>query len=85
MNGYVLFFMLYLLAGICVCALVFCWAVKNGQFMDQQRARYLPLVGEDLSEEGLGTVGKSHAMTVSILLILGFLGVQIVAVLYMVI
>lgn len=29
----------------------FFWAVRTGQFSDQERARYLPLVGEDLMAE----------------------------------
>jgi len=29
----------------------FFWAIRTGQFSDQERARYLPLAGEDLMAE----------------------------------
>ena len=32
--------------GIGISIMVFLWALKNGQFADQARARYLPLVEE---------------------------------------
>lgn len=32
---------------IWICLLGFIWAVQDGQFSDQNRARYLPLAGED--------------------------------------
>ena len=34
---------LYSAFGVTVFALVFLWAVRTGQFRDQDRARYLPL------------------------------------------
>ena len=34
--------------GVGVSLAVFVWALKNGQFSDQQRARYLPLQNEHL-------------------------------------
>jgi cbb3-type cytochrome oxidase maturation protein len=37
------FFVTYLIVGFSLGLLVFFWALKNGQFRDQQRARYLPL------------------------------------------
>lgn len=37
------YFMAYMTAGFVVSLLVFLWALRNGQFRDQQRARYLPL------------------------------------------
>lgn len=33
-----------MLAGIAVAFVVFAWALKNGQFQEQERARFLPLV-----------------------------------------
>ena len=41
-----LFFLVYLGAGILICGALFYWAVSNGQFKDQDRARFLPLQGE---------------------------------------
>jgi cbb3-type cytochrome oxidase maturation protein len=37
------YFVAYIVIGIGISLLVFFWAVKSGQFHDQQRARYLPL------------------------------------------
>ena len=33
-----------MLAGIAIAIVVFAWALKNGQFREQERARFLPLV-----------------------------------------
>ena len=40
---YYLFFILYIFSGLAIGTIVFIWAMKNGQFKDQQRARYLPI------------------------------------------
>ena len=40
------YFLAYILIGLTLGVLVFVWAVKNGQFRDQQRARFLPLEEE---------------------------------------
>jgi len=37
------YFMAYILIGLTLAVVVFVWAMKNGQFRDQQRARFLPL------------------------------------------
>ncbi len=37
------YFISYLLAGLAIAMVVFAWALKNNQFHDQQRARFLPL------------------------------------------
>jgi cbb3-type cytochrome oxidase maturation protein len=37
------FFIVYLIAGFVVTIWAFRWAIRNGQFKDQQRARFLPL------------------------------------------
>ena len=36
----------YMAIGFVLSVVVFLWAVKAGQFKDQQRARYLPLDGQ---------------------------------------
>ena len=41
-----LFFVIYIVTGFVISLGIFFWALKNGQFRDQQRARFLPLVGE---------------------------------------
>lgn len=37
------FFLTYILTGIFIGSVVFIWALKTGQFTDQQRARFLAL------------------------------------------
>jgi len=37
------FFLAYILTGLFIGLVVFVWALKNGQFTDQQRARFLAL------------------------------------------
>jgi nitrogen fixation-related uncharacterized protein len=37
------YFITYMIVGIAITLPVLLWAIKNGQFSDQQRARYLPL------------------------------------------
>ncbi|MGD9367246.1 MAG: cbb3-type cytochrome oxidase assembly protein CcoS [Desulfobacteraceae bacterium] len=37
------YFIAYIAIGLTISVVVFYWAVKNGQFKDQQRARFLPL------------------------------------------
>ena len=49
-------------AGIGTSILVFLWALKNGQFADQGRARYLPL-GEEMP---LGSVEVSKRLPVEV-------------------
>jgi len=54
-----LFFLIYLGAGILICGALFYWAVSNGQFKDQDRARYFPLAGEaPQPKEGAATQGR---------------------------
>ena len=45
-NMAYLFFIIYIITGFIISLGIFFWALKNGQFRDQQRARFLPLVGE---------------------------------------
>ena len=41
------YFISYMVAGLTISLVVFIWALNNGQFKDQQRARYLPLKDDD--------------------------------------
>lgn len=43
------YFIAYMLTGFVISLLVLWWALKNGQFQDQQRARFLPLEDEPAS------------------------------------
>ncbi|MFP3981469.1 MAG: cbb3-type cytochrome oxidase assembly protein CcoS [Desulfobacterales bacterium] len=40
------YFATYMALGIALAIAAFVWALKNGQFADQQRARFLPLEDE---------------------------------------
>jgi cbb3-type cytochrome oxidase maturation protein len=40
---YTPYFIAYILAGLAIGLTTFAWAVKSGQFRDQERARFLPL------------------------------------------
>lgn len=40
------YFITYMLIGLVLGLLVFLWAMNNGQFKDQKRARFLPFQGE---------------------------------------
>lgn len=40
------YFIAYIVIGFSISLLVFGWALKSGQFKDQQRARFLPLRGQ---------------------------------------
>ena len=55
-----LFFVTYIVIGFIISLCIFFWALKNGQFSDQQRARFLPLRGEqeDTRHEGFMRANK---------------------------
>lgn len=40
------YFIAYMVAGFVISLIVFLWALRHGQFRDQERARFLPLLGE---------------------------------------
>ncbi len=40
------YFITYMAVGFVISLAVFFWGLKNGQFKDQKRARFLPLEGE---------------------------------------
>ena len=40
------YFIAYMAAGFVISIAVFIWALNNGQFKDQQRARFIPLQSE---------------------------------------
>jgi cbb3-type cytochrome oxidase maturation protein len=40
------YFVAYIVIGLLITLLLFFWALRNGQFQDQQRARFLPLRDE---------------------------------------
>ncbi|MFH0995280.1 MAG: cbb3-type cytochrome oxidase assembly protein CcoS [Pseudomonadota bacterium] len=54
------FFTAYMLIGLCISALVFFWALKNGQFSDQKRAAFLPLQHD--TEGTPSRIGRIHRL-----------------------
>jgi len=69
------YFLAYMVSGFVISLVVLSWALRNGQFQDQKRARFLPL------EEGLETepakvsrIGKIEAYALIVLASLGLFG-----------
>jgi hypothetical protein len=73
-----------MLTGLSVTMWIFIWAVKRGQFDDQDRARYIPLVSEPLPPAP--AVRHSRSMEFIFLIIVFILAFSsIVRMLYLVI
>ena len=69
------YFLAYMVSGFVISLIVLLWALKNGQFREQQRARFLPL------EEGLeaepvkeSKIGKIEAYALIVVASLGLFG-----------
>ena len=69
------YFLAYMVSGFVISLIVLLWALKNGQFREQQRARFLPL------EEGLeakplkvSKIGRIEAYALIVLASLGLFG-----------
>ncbi len=60
------FFIAYMVVGLAVTLCIFVWAVRSGQFKDQQRARYLPLE-EDMEKGRVDTRALSRYQAGAIL------------------
>ena len=52
------YFIAYITIGLVIGGLVFFWAVRNGQFQDQQRARFLPLERDERIGSAMGSRWK---------------------------
>lgn len=57
---YYLAWLLLMIVGLTASVLLFVWALQNGQFREQTRARYLPLVGEKLAARGNEKIGRER-------------------------
>ncbi|NNG00069.1 MAG: cbb3-type cytochrome oxidase assembly protein CcoS [Desulfobacteraceae bacterium] len=71
------YFITYIAIGLGIGLLVFFWALKNGQFRDQQRARYLPLEEEEMT--GPTANSRFGRWEMLGLLILAFVGILVTA------
>ncbi len=52
------YFLTYILTGIGIGTVVFIWALKTGQFTEQQRARFLALEDEPLQPAAVSLKGR---------------------------
>jgi cbb3-type cytochrome oxidase maturation protein len=64
------YFLTYIIIGIFISLLVFSWALRTGQFKDQDRARFLPLEDEPVAGPVKIPVIRSYEMVALILLAL---------------
>jgi cbb3-type cytochrome oxidase maturation protein len=56
---YFSYFVAYIFVGLVIGLTFFFWAVKNEQFRDQQRARFLPLTpSDDITSAKTGRMGR---------------------------
>ena len=62
------YFITYMLVGFGISLAVFFWALKNGQFKDQQRARFLPLE-EDSETADTRVSARSRYETYALMLL----------------
>ena len=65
------FFLTYILTGVTIGLVVFVWALKNGQFSDQQRARFLALEDEGPVAVSNTGRGKNELYFVCALIVAG--------------
>jgi cbb3-type cytochrome oxidase maturation protein len=65
------YFITYIVVGLVISLVVFFWALTRGQFQDQQRARFLPLQGEDLPPVRQSRLGRFEIYALLLLAILG--------------
>jgi cbb3-type cytochrome oxidase maturation protein len=68
------YFMIYIGIGFAISLVVFLWALKRGQFKDQERARFLPL--EDEPEPEKVTVTKFNRIEGYALIFLAIAGLS---------
>jgi cbb3-type cytochrome oxidase maturation protein len=76
------YFITYISIGLVISIVVFIWAIKNGQFKDQQRARFLPL--EDDSDHSAAETNRISRYEIYALFILaiGGLGASAAVLIY---
>jgi cbb3-type cytochrome oxidase maturation protein len=66
------YFITYMALGFVISLVVFLWALKNGQFKEQQRARFLPL--EDEHKTSVGKVSNIRRYEIYTLMFLALAG-----------
>jgi len=69
------YFLTYMLSGFVISLVVLWWALKNGQFKDQKRARFLPLEeGLEAEPVKVSKIGKIEAYALIVFASLGLFG-----------
>jgi cbb3-type cytochrome oxidase maturation protein len=69
------YFLTYMLSGFVISLIVLFWALRNGQFKDQQRARFLPLEeGLEAEPVKVSKIGRIEAYALIVLACLGLFG-----------
>jgi cbb3-type cytochrome oxidase maturation protein len=74
---YYFFFIIFIFSGLFFGIVVFLWALKSGQFKEQQRARYLPL--EDELEAPQKEISRSSKLQSYVLFGILIFGLVVVA------
>jgi cbb3-type cytochrome oxidase maturation protein len=67
------FFLVYILTGLLIGLIVFVWALKNDQFSDQQRARFLALEEDNQALAPGNGKGNYEVYAVLFLIIAGII------------
>jgi len=66
------YFITYIAFGFVISLAVFWWALKNGQFKDQQRARFLPLEADrNVAPKKMTVFGRWEAFALFFLALAG--------------
>ena len=81
--GFYGLYLLYLFLGLLFSGCLFYWAVVNGQFREQQRARYLPLGAEEPEAQSARTARWPRSMIVTVLFLAAILAGSLGALLIM--
>ena len=69
------YFLAYMVSGFVISLIVLLWALKNGQFKEQQRARFLPLEeGLEAEPVKVSKVGRIEAYALIVIASLGLFG-----------
>lgn len=68
------YFITYIVSGFVISLLVFFWALRNGQFRDQQRARFLPLEPE--SDTGPARASRFPRVEIYVLFFIAIAGLS---------
>lgn len=68
------YFIAYITIGFALTLIVLLWALRTGQFQDQQRARFLPL--EQDAEKGGAKASRWKRYEIYLLFILAFAGLM---------